>query len=202
MKILYLGCFDGALLDFTKEDGWCAYGVDFLEGAVKKAQEKHGDNVQVGNLESFAVGEPGTFDVVTALDVIEHMLSPQKVLDIALSALKSNSLLVLLTPETFSWPCVLLRRYWPCYEAPEHVHYFSRKSLGLMLKRNGFHSIAFACHIKHLPAAYVMEQMKFWGAELHGKIKRLFPLIPNWIRQRQWPFYGGEMLVFARKNGG
>jgi len=38
-----------------------------------------------------------------------------------------------------------------------------------------------------------------WGLDLYRKIRWLFPFVPKWVQRKSLPFYGGEMLVFARK---
>jgi hypothetical protein len=45
-----------------------------------------------------------------------------------------------------------------------------------------------------------MDQLQVWGTELHKKMKWLFPLIPESVKSLSLPFYGGEMLVFAKKS--
>jgi hypothetical protein len=127
------------------------------------------------------------------------MRTPQKLIHLAYEGLKKNGLLVLQTPNTSSLPCVVMKKYWPCYGAPEHIHYFSRSNLRLLLEKNGFQSIRITAHIKPLRIVYVMDQLQVWGTEFYRRIKWMFPLIPKWLKQRTLPFYGGEMLVFAYK---
>ena len=198
-KILDLGCFDGALLDIAKENGWDVYGLEFQGSAVLIAQEKHGDNVRAGDLETYSFSCPKQFDVISALDVIEHLANPQRFLNIAFEGLKDGGILVLSTPNTASMPCKLLGKYWPAWGAPEHIHYFSRKNLYLLLEKNGFHSIQIFRYIKHLRVSYVMDQLKIWGTRLYSKIRWLYPLVPMFVRRMRLSLYGGEMIVFARK---
>jgi hypothetical protein len=52
IRLLDLGCYDGAFLDFAVACGWYAEGVELQGEAVRKAREKHGDRVQIGDLET------------------------------------------------------------------------------------------------------------------------------------------------------
>ncbi len=78
----------------------------------------------------------GTFDVVTMIEVIEHVFDPIAVLQHARRLLKPNGILYLTTGNARPYRNRLLR--WP-YVIPEiHLGYFEPVSLEAALTRAGF----------------------------------------------------------------
>lgn len=75
IRILDIGCGYGALLHFLKEAGYInLFGVDRSPEQVVLAHEMGLDFVHEGNLAETFLGEPnGTYDVVVAFDVLEHL---------------------------------------------------------------------------------------------------------------------------------
>ncbi|WP_424628747.1 class I SAM-dependent methyltransferase [Bradyrhizobium sp. SYSU BS000235] len=198
-KIFDIGCFDGQLLDVAKGHGWETWGLELQGSAAEVARKKHGDHIFIGTVEEWGIRHPGYFDVITAIAVIEHLTDPRKLLDLAWSCLKPGGLFVIQTPNNDSIPSKIMGRYWPCIAAPEHVFYFSDKTLEKMSTHAGFDSLFWSSHWKSLRLGYVINQLQYFGPELGRVVSRLEPFCPNWILSRQLPVYGGEMLFFARK---
>lgn len=81
-KVLEIGCGTGNTLVSLKEMGYCDWtcGVDLFDNAVESAKSKL-DNVYQGNIEEMLLPlDAGSIDVVLCLDVLEHLVDPQKVL--------------------------------------------------------------------------------------------------------------------------
>src|SRR5918998_2562281 len=70
-KILDVGCGTGANLVMLGEFGE-AHGIDVSHDALSFCQERGLENVKHGAAEELPY-EDGTFDLVTALDVVEHL---------------------------------------------------------------------------------------------------------------------------------
>lgn len=70
-RILDVGCGTGANLKMLSEFG-DAEGVDISEDALDFCRARGLDNVRLGAAEDLPY-EDGTFDLVTALDVVEHL---------------------------------------------------------------------------------------------------------------------------------
>lgn len=118
-------------------------GVDNARRAVRLARE-HGHNVVLGNAETFRADEP--FDVVHGGDIIEHLSNPGLFLDCARQNLKDGGLLVLSTPNTFSFATAyeVLRRLTNDPKVhPQHTCYFSPTTLKALARRHGFELVAF-----------------------------------------------------------
>ncbi len=146
-NILDIGCGCGFFLAAARARGWKTAGIDISQPAIDYANTvlglsvKHADSSDAGFADN-------AFDVVTMWDVIEHLEDPVAVLAQARRVLKPGGIIVIETPNaeslfhglaglsyrlslrTFRY---LISRIY----IPSHVYYFSRATLGDMLRRCG-----------------------------------------------------------------
>ena len=95
-----LACGGGRLLYFFKENGYTnLQGVDLSPSQVRIARQVE-PKVQEGSLFEFLKSNPATFDLITALDIIEHLNKDEvlEFLDACHGALKPGGRVVLQTP--------------------------------------------------------------------------------------------------------
>ncbi len=95
---LDIGCAQGLLLDLAKQAGYVTHGVEPTYKNAEMARAK-GHSVSNGWLSDF-VGNASKqrFDVITCLDVIEHINDPKPFLLLAASLLAEDGLMVVSTP--------------------------------------------------------------------------------------------------------
>jgi SAM-dependent methyltransferase len=79
----------------------------------------------------------GPFDIITLVDVIEHVTEPAKLVSGIHSALDNNGLLVLVTPDVSSIAAKFFGFKWWHYRIA-HIGYFNRKNLTQLLAKCGF----------------------------------------------------------------
>ena len=135
-RLLDLGCAAGFLLEVAAERGFEPFGLDLDAEAVALARRRFGERVQRGALDagSFA-GE--RFDVVTLVDVFEHLPRPGELFDALCGRLAPGGLWVAWMPNAASWVRRALGPRWPHY-APEHVFYWTPASLRRFLAGRGW----------------------------------------------------------------
>ena len=138
-KLLDVGCFYGVLLSDAKSFGWEVEGVEPSRWARQKAKEQFGLDIRYASLKEAAFPAE-SFDAVTAIDVFEHFLHPQEELQEINRILKKGGLLYLSTPDVGSVAARLFHRRWWGYR-PEHLFYFSRRSLNSFLVSSGFEPV-------------------------------------------------------------
>jgi len=137
-KLLDVGCAAGFVLDLARKDGWEVYGVDLSKEAIAYAKSELKLNVQQKTLAEAGYADE-YFDVVTILDVIEHLPDPRKEINAMGRVLKKGGLIVITTPNVGSLVPKLIGKHWLEYKrVREHIYFFSNKTLRKMLEEEGF----------------------------------------------------------------
>jgi 2-polyprenyl-3-methyl-5-hydroxy-6-metoxy-1,4-benzoquinol methylase len=95
LRILDVGCGLGFLLDVCEAAGMHAEGCDINEKAVRHANRQT-QRVRLGTWDDFY--QDSTFDIVFALNVIEHLPHPRSFFCEVRRVLRAGGLFVLETP--------------------------------------------------------------------------------------------------------
>ncbi len=134
-SVLDVGCGVGLLLDEARRRGWRTQGVELSDWGVRRARHL-GLDVFHGVLEE-AGFEPGSFDAVFMIDVLEHLADPVRTLAKVSQVLRPGGVLCLVTPDAASAAARLLgRRWWGML--PGHVVLFPHRRLCELLATLGF----------------------------------------------------------------
>lgn len=135
-RVLDIGAFNGAFLSFL-DDGYQKYGVEPGTEPAKLAHER-GVNILGSTIDEIGSEK---FDVIVAIDVLEHLPEPAEFFQKCCSALNPNGRLVFFTGTTDSFFWRLQRgRYW--YSSiPEHVGFFNMKCLRSIESRFGLNLV-------------------------------------------------------------
>jgi len=138
--ILDLGCGSGLMLQFLKQEGFKnLYGIDISEQQVKRAKDK-GLNADIYNIFDFFNLNKNKFDIVFALDVIEHFYK-HELLDFFTglnSLLNKNGKLIIHTPNGEGlFPQHII------YGDLTHLTIFNPNSLSQILRITGFDQVEF-----------------------------------------------------------
>jgi len=140
-RLLDVGCGPGFLLSTARGRGWQAQGVELNEWAARFARDELGLDVHLGALEDAGLGN-GELDVVTMMDLIEHVCEPGAIVEEAARVLRPGGVLAVLTPDAGSPVSRLLGRHWPeALRVPEHVVLFSVRGMTALLDRHGFDAL-------------------------------------------------------------
>lgn len=119
-SILDIGCYSGCFLAGLS-DKFRKYGVEPSVSASTIATSK-GIVVLGKTLEEMESSK--IFDVVVAIDIIEHVLDVEKFMSRALARVKSNGFLIISTgnPDCYIWKKIFKSKFWYNY-FPEHVSF-------------------------------------------------------------------------------
>jgi glycosyltransferase involved in cell wall biosynthesis/2-polyprenyl-3-methyl-5-hydroxy-6-metoxy-1,4-benzoquinol methylase len=198
-RLFDVGCFDGGLLDQAARRGWDCWGLELQGEAAAEAARRHPGRVSQTSLEEFEGIEPGVYDLVTAVGLVEHLRDPSRLFALAAEGLRSGGLLVIQTPDASSLPARVLGRYWPPLAPPEHTFYFDRSTLERACRAAGMEPVAAHAHVKRLRVGYAYDQFAHFGPEFHRLLRPVVRALPNRALQARVPLYGGEMLFAARR---
>ena len=120
-----IGCFDGRLLEFAEKSGFTSYGIELQKQASEKAKQKFPDRIYNGVIEkSQNIFPDKKFSVIVASGVIEHLRSPEYLIDFVQNRLEKDGLFLVQTPNENSLLRKFMNKYWFAWTAPEHTFYF------------------------------------------------------------------------------
>ncbi len=102
IKALDVGCGGGIITEGLAKRGADATGVDLAAGALAVAREhaeETGLNIdyKLSTVEALAELQPETYDVITCLEMLEHVPDPQSILDACAKLLKPGGKIFLST---------------------------------------------------------------------------------------------------------
>ncbi|MSP12510.1 MAG: glycosyltransferase [Chloroflexi bacterium] len=137
--LLDIGSANGAFLwAIQKWGSWHVQGVEPDAQAVNVARQVYAlENIVQAYLNDVDYA-PGTFDMITLWDVLEHLDQPMEQLRRIHRWLKPGGLLLMSIPDGSSWDAKLFRTYWMGWDVPRHLVNYSTHSATLMLERAGF----------------------------------------------------------------
>ncbi len=138
--LLDIGCGSGQFLSAARSFGWRLCGTEIAESA-RDVLDANGFEVFYGKLKEAGFHEEH-FDVITMLELIEHLADPLEYLEEAFRILRRGGLLFVTTPNFNSLSRFLIGDSWRVIDVPEHLHYFSVGSLKRILARTGFRIIS------------------------------------------------------------
>jgi dolichol-phosphate mannosyltransferase len=159
IKLLDIGSATGYFLNIANEFGFDVQGIEISKEASEIANNK-GIKTFNGILKDFKTKDK--FDVITMLDVIEHVNDPVKDIEIANNLLDKNGLLIINTPDSGSLIASTLGKNWHLVVPPEHIFYFNKKSISEVLKKNNFEIINITNIGKTFKIDYIFLMLYKW----------------------------------------
>lgn len=133
---LDIGFGEGAILKIAEENGWKCYGTDIAPVALA-----------YGASRGWIVGRDAEndprfphrgFDIVTMIELLEHIPAPDRALRSAARLLRPGGLLYITTPNAKSLNRRMLGLEWSIFRPPEHITIWSACGLRAALDRAGF----------------------------------------------------------------
>jgi SAM-dependent methyltransferase len=126
--ILDIGCSTGGFLSTMRGEGWKLHGIEIAAATAETARAATGADIFVGDVLQ-APFPPGSFDVITCFDVLEHVYQPREFIAQAWEWLKPGGIFFTRLPNIDSWEARLFGSYWFGLELPRHLFHFSPRLL-------------------------------------------------------------------------
>lgn len=121
-RILDIGSWDGSFLSYLSE--YDVYGIEINEEAVYRA--KHVKLIANDLYKLDVLLYKDYFDVITAFDVIEHVINPLEFISILKTLVKSGGYIIISSGNTESLPWKILKnRYYYC-SILEHITFINK----------------------------------------------------------------------------
>lgn len=203
-RLLDIGCGTGICMEVGKEFGWDVYGVDISEEAVASARAMLGSRVEALDFENAELIPASNFDVVIMTDVLEHLNDVTRTINSIHTILKPGGVALIVTVDTGSLFAKLMRNKW-LFIHRQHLVYFSKKNLKLLLGRTGFEILKFQRSFKSTNLYYLGE---YFGqkAEDLPRLRAVSRVIRSMVerlpcRARYFNFLvpTGDLMAIARK---
>jgi SAM-dependent methyltransferase len=136
-RVLDVGCGTGTFLAMLPA-GVERFGIEPSRTAADRARARGIETIQYDDLARTDLRN--TFDLVTAIDVIEHTADLEEFRRHLVTALRPGGTVILLTGDAASKPARLLGSYWSYLNYAEHITFFTPHSMRSWLTP-GFSSI-------------------------------------------------------------
>lgn len=180
-RLLDIGAGSGILVEQALRMGFAAEGVEPSRWLHEQAKRR-GLPVHLGIFPSSDVSPP--YDVITLVDVLEHVPNPVGLLTDIRAALSEQGYAFVVTPDVGSFIAQLLGNRWWHYRIA-HIGYFNRTTLRRAMERAGFEVVAFVRPGWYFDLAYIWERistylprfLRLWAPSFFSKV--IIPLNPR-----------------------
>jgi 2-polyprenyl-3-methyl-5-hydroxy-6-metoxy-1,4-benzoquinol methylase len=154
-SLLDIGAGSGIFVEEALKQGFTAVGIEPSEQLADIARQQ-GLPVLRGVLSQQSFEKHG-FDLVTLVDVIEHVAQPAEFLREAVEQMKPDGLCLLVTPDVNSLCARLMGSRWWHYRIA-HISYFNIKTLNRLLESAGLEIIEQKRPGWYFPASYLFNR--------------------------------------------
>ncbi len=133
-RILDIGCGDGHFLAIANQKGWNVFGTEYTDEAVAVSRSK-GIEIHQGSIQDYNTDD---FDVITSFEVLEHINDGRHHVEKINSLLRKGGLFYFTTPNFNSLSRKWLGGKWNVIEYPEHLTYYTCRTVDKILTQVGF----------------------------------------------------------------
>lgn len=138
-NVLDIGFGAGIFLQAAQSQGWSCFGTEYSP-----------DSIRIGNANGWTVHKGdlndgdlvGPFDIVAAIEVLEHVSNPEIIIKVSEERLREGGALYGTTPNSQSINVKLLGERWSVLSYPEHQVLLSKRSIKLLFRNSNLKPIA------------------------------------------------------------
>lgn len=183
--VLDVGCGDGTFLSTLSSD-WSKRGVEPSASGARLARERSLE-VACGTLDTTT--ESFEVDLISALDVIEHVVDPHNFIESLKQHLGKDGTVLLLTGDADAYPARIAGSQWSYLRWCGHISVFSQSGLRRLLESHGFQVLASKrCEHPSSSGAFA-----WWRVHLLEPARRVLGRNKSW-----YPFWRDHQAVIAR----
>lgn len=200
-KVLEIGSSYGYFLEEAKRAGLDVLGIDISREAAERAA-KEGLPSRATDL--FQAKFPSrSFDGVVGFHLIEHIADPLAFAREIYRIIKPGGVILFSTPREGGYLSYLTGKNWRNYRHQEHLYFFSKETMTLLLEKAGFHDIRcvgdetrwYPIHFLFRGVMHVVSHPRV--KELCRLAEKVFRITP--LSYLQFPLPLDIMIVTAKK---
>ncbi|MEO6693946.1 MAG: class I SAM-dependent methyltransferase [Ignavibacteria bacterium] len=177
-SVLDVGAGVGLLVKVAKEKGLEATGVEPSKWLVEQSRKLYGIELIEGIVPNEKLNGK-KFDMIFAVDVIEHLSDPVNFLATLKKHLNTDGVILIATPDRGSFLAKRLGRKWWHYRLA-HIGYFTRKSMIAVTEKVNLKIEKFDRQNWYLPFGYLLSRLsKYLPIKFLVSRVEKFPKIQN-----------------------
>ncbi len=188
-RLLDIGAGSGMLVEQALALGFVAEGVEPSQWLQRKAVE-HGLPVKLGIFPHPELSGP--YNIVTLIDVIEHVDDPVGLLKAIANGMANSGIIAVITPDVGSMVAKILGYHWWHFRVA-HVGYFNKKTLHMALGKAGFEKVNLTKAKWYFAADYLLQRINTYLP----KFLRLPP--PKFLQKWTVPLNLGDSMFAIYK---
>lgn len=198
-SVLDVGCGYGYFVRRALAAGFDAYGVDLSADGIREAEKHVPGRVFCGTLDTVEALADRRFDVIFASHLIEHITEPQHFVQSLVGRLSERGVVMFVTPNIESWLAWLSGPRWVSFKIPEHVAYYSPKTIRRLLESADLELLA-------IDSAYQYYRLPFLMSKIRELLAPIGPRLPRLedragLRHRMLRVTSGSLRAIARRPG-
>jgi SAM-dependent methyltransferase len=197
-RLLDVGCGLGYSLLAGEQRGWEAWGLEPHGMAGKGLPERLATRIVRGTLADYHLGSPAPLDLVSLIDVIEHVRDPVATIGQAGGLLRPGGVLMLATNSLSSRGARTPR--WVHFHRA-HLWYFSPTTLAMAVAKAGLQTRQVRTAWRVYNLQYVASILAAGKNSSLARTLARFSLkaTPRFLRLMSWPPLAEGMLLLAEK---
>ncbi len=194
-NLLEIGCGNGCFLRKAKDFGFKnVYGVEPCKDSIGQADPKIKENI-TNDVFREGLYSDNIFDLVCAIQVFDHLIDPNDVLENIHRVTKENGYVLLISHNVSFILTKILGERSPMYDI-EHICLFDKTTIRKLLEKHGFRVI----YVRDIMSRYTIRH-----------ILKMFPLPESTKRfltntmsrlglaDKKIKIFGGNMVALAQK---
>lgn len=155
MQLLDIGAGSGILLEAAGELGFHAEGVE-PSNWLRNIARSHGCIIKADSIPHPEISGP--YDIITIIDVIEHVSDPYEMIENAFSLLRPGGIIAVVTPDVRSLAARIMGWKWWHYRIA-HVGYFDKTNLKFLFDKIGIKLVSISRPSWSFSVAYIRDRL-------------------------------------------
>jgi len=168
---LDVGCAAGFLLDVVREKGFSPYGLDYAPFGPQYAREQlHLANARQGTLDSIPTDFPDYFQVISFMDVLEHLPDQQAALQKACNLCEPGGYVLGETFVTESRLARSLGPWWHAVDPPNHLLLLGTAGIDQLMTNQGMSLMAESYQPRRLSVSSLVSKFGTLGKRIATRL--------------------------------